>query len=185
MFIPEDKMDLECIKCGYVSNKNKEKFGVYLCEFCMHFAPNNKEDFLIYINEKVLAKTIQTYRKQGKVWGIKQKKGMKTSASKGKSVSRPPFGYKFVSGNLIPSENSKLVEDIYEDFLTSNLSLNQFAKKYGFSFMGMKKILTNFTYLGKVKFEGELHNGNHKPLISNYLFNQVQDKLEKKWLSNE
>ena len=174
-------MDLKCEKCGYLSNKNTEVYGIVLCEFCNYFAPTEKEEFSVYVNEKVPARVIQTYRKQGKVWGIRQKKGMKNKASEGKSVSRPPFGYKFIVGNLVPSDDAKLVEDIYEDFLNSNLSLNQFAKKYGFSFNGMKKILTNFTYLGKVKFGKEIHQGKHKPIISNYLFNQVQDKLEKKY----
>ncbi|MBI2045588.1 recombinase family protein [Candidatus Pacearchaeota archaeon] len=41
------------------------------------------------------------------------------------------------------------------------------------------KIITNQTYLGKVKFGGQLHQGTHQQLISSTLFNHVQNKMEK------
>ena len=43
---------------------------------------------------------------------------------------------------------------------------------------GMKKLLKNITYIGKVKFAGEVSEGQHKPLVSIELFNKVQNKLE-------
>lgn len=172
-------MIFECDKCGYKSGKGKEMFGKTLCEFCSFFAPEEKEEYLIYVEEKVSAREIQTFRKQGKFGGIKQKKGMKKKASLGGVTSRAPYGYIIKDNKLIPAENSKEIEEIYTDFLNTSLSLNQFSKKHGFSYNGMKKILTNFTYLGKVKFGGEVFEGNHKPLISSTLFNHVQDKLEK------
>ncbi|NCN86218.1 hypothetical protein GW932_00120 [archaeon] len=169
----------DCDKCGYKSAKNKIINDKTLCEFCAYFAPEKEEDFNSYVEEKVSWRELQTFRKQEKLGGIRQKRGMKKRAQGGGSVTRPAFGYKIKNNKLTPDENSKLVEEIYLDFLNSNLSLNRLGKKYGFSVMGLKKILTNFTYLGKVKFDGEIHEGNHVPIISSTLFNQVQDRMEK------
>lgn len=108
-----------------------------------------------------------------------QKKGMIKKASKGELMSRAPFGYKIENKQLIPAENFREVEEIFEEFLRENISLNQLAKKHNFSVNGLKKILTNFTYIGKIKFNNQIHNGTHKPIISSTLFNHVQNKLER------
>jgi len=97
----------------------------------------------------------------------------------GHPITRSPFGYKMIDKKLIPGEHSYQVQEIFQDFLNQNISLTQLAKKYGFSVNGLKKILTNQTYLGKIKFAKELHQGNHQQLISSTLFNHVQNKLEK------
>lgn len=118
--------------------------------------------------------------------GEQQKKGMIKKASyEGKVMARPPFGYKIENKQLVPAENSHLVEEIFEEFLNSDLSLRKIAKKYGLSVNGLKKILTNFTYIGKIKFNNHIFQGSHKPLISSTLFNHVQNKLEKLGIKNQ
>jgi len=112
--------------------------------------------------------------------GQNQKKGMMKKAITGSLMSRPAFGYRLVRNHLEKDvEKSKIVEDIFLEFYNLDISLNKLSKKYGFSLNGLKKILTNFTYLGKIRFNGEVHNGDHEPIISAILFNQVQDKLER------
>jgi len=111
--------------------------------------------------------------------GEKQKKGMIAKASKGHVVSRIPFGYKLSEGKLISAENFREVEEIFEEFLNTEKSLRQIAEKHKFSVNGLKKILKNFTYIGKVRFNNQVFNGNHEPIISSTLFNHVQNKLEK------
>lgn len=108
-----------------------------------------------------------------------QKKGMIKKAITGLPMSRPAFGYQFEKGNLIPAENFNEIQKIFEEFLKKETTLTKLAKKYNLSINGLKKILKNFTYVGKIKFDGQIHNGKHKPLISPILFNQVQNKLEK------
>lgn len=110
---------------------------------------------------------------------LNQKAGMIKKASKGNVMSRVPFGYKFEQGNLVPAQNWKEVEEIFEEFLNTNISLTQLSKKHNFSVNGLKKILRNFTYIGKVKFNNDVHEGHHQPLISTTLFNHVQNKMEK------
>lgn len=108
-----------------------------------------------------------------------QRSGMTNKASKGKPMSRPAFGYVFEKGKLVPAQNFREIEEIFEEFLTSSISLRKLSEKHNLSVNGLKKILKNFTYIGKVKFNNEVFQGNHKPIIPVTLFNQVQDKLER------
>ncbi|MEX0920868.1 MAG: recombinase family protein [Candidatus Pacearchaeota archaeon] len=169
---------MKCEKCGYSSEKNKKMFGSNLCEICYHLSPADKKSFREYINEKVSEHDLKGYRKYFHP-GEKQKKGMIKKATKGNPMSRAPFGYEMVEGNLIPSDNYKEVGEIFEEFLEGDLSLRRIAEKHKFSVNGLKKILRNFAYIGKIKFNNQVFEGEHKPIISTTLFNHVQDKLEK------
>lgn len=108
-----------------------------------------------------------------------RKKAMFNQASKGNLMSRAAFGYKIENGKLIPDTYSREVEEIFQEFLDNNFSLRYLAKKHNLSVNGLKKILKNFTYLGKIKFDNQIHEGTHQPLVSSTLFNHVQDKLER------
>lgn len=104
---------------------------------------------------------------------------MGKKARDGDIITRAPLGYKIENKQLIPGEHSYVVQEIYQDFLNNQISLTQLSKKYSLSVNGLKKVLTNYTYLGKVKFDGQIIQGKHQPLLSSTLFNQVQDKLKK------
>jgi hypothetical protein len=106
----------ECDKCGYKSSKNREIFGKFLCEFCAYFAPTDKENFLIYCQEKVDSREIQTYRKQNKMGGIRQKNSMQLKAKKEKIMSRAPFGYKIVDGKIIRRKQNLLLKIFMKNF---------------------------------------------------------------------
>ncbi|MCA9488177.1 MAG: recombinase family protein [Nanoarchaeota archaeon] len=109
-----------------------------------------------------------------------QKKGMINKASSGKVMSRAAFGYKIIDNRLEKDEeNARKVQEIFSDFLKNEISLNKLAKKYSFSVNGIKKMLKNYTYIGKIKFNGEMHQGQHEPIVSSTDFNHVQDKLDK------
>lgn len=111
--------------------------------------------------------------------GESQKLGMIKKASLGEHMSRAPFGYTLSQGKLVPSEKAKEVEEIFNEFLQEDFNLSKIAKKHSLSVNGIKKILRNFAYIGKIKFNGEIHESTHQPIISSILFNKVQDKLEK------
>lgn len=113
------------------------------------------------------------------VTGERTKFSLDKRAREGYHVTRAPFGYKLEEKKLIPKQDSYLVQEVFQDFLNKNISLTKLSKKYGFSVNGLKKILTNQTYLGKVKFDKQTHQGIHQSLISSTLFNHVQNKLEK------
>ncbi|VVB83511.1 Recombinase [uncultured archaeon] len=108
-----------------------------------------------------------------------QKAGMIKKATQGNLMSRAPFGYNIENGKLVPAQNSKEIEEIFEEFLNSSISLHQLSEKHHLSVNGLKKILKNFTYIGKIKFNNQIHEGTHQPIVSSTLFNHVQNKLEK------
>ena len=114
-----------------------------------------------------------------KTRGEIQKQGMLNKAAKGNLMSRPAFGYKIENNKLIPAQNSEEVREIFEEFLNEKISLSKLSRKHNLSVNGLKKILTNFTYIGKIKFNNQIHDGNQEPIISSTLFNHVQNKIEK------
>jgi hypothetical protein len=164
-----------CEKCGF-KTIYKEKFGYPLCEICYTFSPNEEKDFFSYIKEKVDHTNLETFRNK-KI--NPQKKGMLEKAKKGAIMSRAPFGYKIIQNKLVPSEKSKEVFEIFSRFVNEDISLNSLSKQYNLSINGLKKILRNFTYIGKIKFNQQIYEGIHEPIIPVSLFNKAQDKLEK------
>ena len=171
--------DQKCEKCNYRSKKNREKFKTILCNICYTFSPNDEKTFKNYIEEKLDGKFLETFRKYSNSLLEKQKKGMVEKAYQGKIMSRGAFGYKIENKRLMPAENFREVEDLFMEFLNHDMSLTKLAQKHNLSINGVKKILTNFTYIGKIKFDKQIYNGNHQAIISPTLFNHVQDKLER------
>ena len=171
-------MKSKCIKCYYESEGNFKKFGVPLCSICLRFAPFEEKRFTEYIKEKVDCRNLETFRKFSEI-GNPQKKGMTKKASQGFLMSRPPFGYKAEKNKLVLGQNSNEVVEIFEGFLESKINLTKISQKHKISINGIKKILRNFTYVGKIKFNSKIYEGGHPIIISPTLFNRVQDKLEK------
>ena len=167
----------KCSKCGYFPASNR-KFDTIFCPFCFAFSPKDKEHFEEYCLEKVNFQDIETFRKNFLVRGMKQKEGMIKQSSSGKIMARAPFGYRNEKGFLVPDLNSREVEEIFLEFLNGDGNLTKLSNKHSLSINGLKKILKNYSYLGKIKFANQIHEGKHTPLISSTLFNHVQNKLE-------
>jgi len=112
--------------------------------------------------------------------GDRTKFGMERKAKEGGFITKAPKGYKLVNKKLIIDEKgSKEVKESFEEFLNSNISLTQLAKNCNMTTAGIKKLLKNTTYLGKVKFAGIESQGEHNPLIPKDLFDKVQERLSK------
>jgi transposase-like protein len=180
-----EQKGFKCEKCEYYSplgqglELNKELNAV-LCSVCNTFAPFEKEKLQKYINEKVNWQILETFRNSGtnKASHSVHKQGMIEKSKQGFLVARPPFGYKVENGQpIIDNENSENVRLIFNEFANGK-SLNQIAGTYGISVNGIKKILKNFTYLGKIKFNSQIIQGKHPALISPELFNRVQSRFE-------
>lgn len=189
-----------CQKCGFSGTSedlevhhinlrgdgggNESANLITLCSICHHYAPDSTEDFKDYIEEKIDGAILDTFRKSHKSISRRTKRGMTSKFQEGNIITRAPLGYKIVNKELILGEHSYVVQEIYNEFLHNDISLTQLAKKYALSVNGLKKVLSNYTYLGKVKFDGQIIQGKHQPLISSTLFNQVQEKLKKILRSN-
>jgi hypothetical protein len=168
---------MPCKKCNYTEKKETKIFGSPLCKICATFAPNSPKDFQEYISEKIDWKLLDTFRVSGQTRGIKQKTGMQRQAQIGRLQGRPPWGYDVVNGNLMPNEDSIKVRSLFTAFLGRNYSLNSLSKNFSLSVNGLKKILTNRTYLGEIKFDNKIHRGDHQAIISPERFYAVQRKL--------
>jgi len=168
---------MTCEKCGYQDKKESEKFNIKLCRICKMFAPELKADFENYIIEKLDWKSLETFRKYGQSTGSRQKTGMDEKAKQGKIMTRVAMGYSLINETLVPNELASKVHSIFKTFLNQKYSLNNMAKHYGLSVNGLKKILKNRTYLGEVKFAGNLYKSNHPPIINPEIFYAVQRRL--------
>ena len=151
-----------------------------LCSICHHYAPDSEEEFKKYLLEKIDGSILDTFRKSQRSISRRTKKGMSRQFKDGNVVTRAPFGYKIENKKLVHGENSYLVQEIFQTFLNNEISLTQLSKKYNLSVNGLKKVLANYAYLGKTKFDGQITEGKHQSLVSSTLFNQVQDKLKNK-----
>lgn len=178
------KLGFKCQKCGYYDPMAKKlvinkEHKTPLCTVCNVFAPSDAELFENYLNEKINPQLLETFRKnskQDKDNSLKQ--GMKKTANNGNHISRPAFGYKMGLRGLVPADNFDEVRLIFESF-SKGTSLNQISRENNLSVNGIKKILKNFTYIGKVKFNNEILQGNHQPIIATELFNRVQQRFER------
>lgn len=152
---------MPCKKCNYIEKNLSKIFGSPLCKICKTFAPSNPRDLQNYINEKVDWKVLDTFRIHGHTPGTKQKKGMQRMAKIGRLQGRPPLGYDAINKNLTPNEDAIKIHSLYKTFLARNYSLNSLSKNFSLSINGLKKILTNRTYLGEIKFDGKIYRGDH------------------------
>ncbi len=167
-----------CKKCGYIDEKEVVIFGSSLCGVCARFAPEKVWDFQSYISEKIDWRILDTFRKYKQSRGTRQKNGMEKMAAIGRLVTRAPLGYDVINGNLLPNEDAVRVHSLFRTFLNRNYSLNSMSKNFSLSLNGMKKVLTNRTYLGEIKFDGRIYKGEHQSIISPEIFYAVQRKLK-------
>ncbi len=177
----------KCEKCGYADMLGGDVTLVnqkWLCSICSHFAPHDNAAFENYLSEKIDHAHLESFRKHNLNKKDALKKAMHKTAKQGKIVSRPAFGYKLANNLLVPAENSDEVREIFEAF-SNNASLNSIANAHNLSVNGVKKILKNFTYIGKVKFDNQILQGNHPSIISAELFNRVQSRFEQLSKSKE
>jgi site-specific DNA recombinase len=97
----------------------------------------------------------------------------------------PPYGYKAIEGKLVidstESENIKLIFDLFLKThslskVIAQLRLLNITNRVGKSWSNttIDYILRNPIYAGKLRFNGNLYPGEHKPLISEEQFNAVQ-----------
>jgi DNA invertase Pin-like site-specific DNA recombinase len=96
-----------------------------------------------------------------------------------------PFGYKVVDKRLVPEEKkSQKLKQIFAIFAESGSLAKTYKllkdrqilndKDLPFSKAHLQSILRNPVYIGKMRFSGKIYQGTHQPLISEDLFNHVQ-----------
>jgi site-specific DNA recombinase len=142
---------------------------------------------------------INGFRSAGDGKDIRIKMGEK--AKKGGTLGPAPLGYLNVRDRFdgreirtvaIDPERAPLIAWAFERFATGELSIEQLrdelttrglVTRKGPRSGGpigdttLRKLLTNPYYCGVVTYQGELYKGRHEPLISEGLFERVQDVL--------
>lgn len=124
------------------------------------------------------------------------KKGQKEKLSQGWIPTKPPMGYKTVGEtghkiHIIDEGIAPLIRKMFEYYATGDFSikwLSMTMRREGLrSPQGNKvvnsrlhSLLRDPFYIGKIRWNGEIHKGKHEPLISKELFDKVQSMLVSK-----
>ena len=102
------------------------------------------------------------------------------AAAGGWPAGNPPFGYKRGAKHdnilKIDPRNSQIVKEIFSLYL-SDMKLYKIAKRFQKAPQSILFILRNPIYIGKIAYAGKIYNGKHPALISDTIFQQVQDTL--------
>jgi len=151
-----------------------------LCSICHKHAPDTEKEFKEYLSEKIDSKLLETFRKSDYSISKKTKTGMNNAFKTGRHITKAPKGYSLINKQLVLNkEQAEEVEQIFDEFLNTPISLTQLAKKNNLTTSGIIKLLKNTTYLGKVKFANQESLGIHKPIINQDLFDKVQEKVSR------
>lgn len=96
-----------------------------------------------------------------------------------------PTGYDYVGGNLVVNQYEAIqVQELFRRFAEGHTvhdcwryMQGKYTTKYGAwtSEALVRNVLKNQIYIGKVKFKGNAYQGIHDPIISQALYDQVQD----------
>jgi len=92
-------------------------------------------------------------------------------------LNRPPIGYAMsqrLKHFIVDEERVDDVKKVFE-LKAEGLRNIDILQETGFSLPTIANILQNKTYLGFNKYKGVWMNGKHKPIISEELFNKVQN----------
>lgn len=135
--------------------------------------------------------------------GEEVRRGMNEKVQRGEPVTIPSFGYDIQNGQYIPNpETSPLVKKIFTDFLDGKglvtiareLNENGYRTRRGNKFENrtVRYILKNPVYIGKIRWtptgkanhrisnkDTVIIDGTHEPIISQEIFDKVQEKLSK------
>lgn len=108
--------------------------------------------------------------------------------------STAPTGYDYINGRLVINDTeARQVQELYERFRQGHsiydcwqYMQSRYDTKYGGwkSETLVRNVLRNEVYIGKVKFKQKTYPGNHQPIISETLFYEVQDLLQKRKKEN-
>jgi len=122
------------------------------------------------------------------------KRGLRQKVRRGEYPSRAPFGYLNDSRTKtihVHKKNSVILKQIFATYKQGESRLQDIANylaECGIKSRRGKRLhvsritflLRNPFYYGFFKYNGELYQGRHQPLISKQLFDQVQEQLDRK-----
>jgi len=110
----------------------------------------------------------------------RSKRAVLTRISYGQFSTKAPFGYRFSEKQLIldPVE-APIVKALFDE-RSAGKGIRELARFFGLSAMKVKRILENPVYIGKLRWQGKLHNATHTPIVDEKLFNSIQKSYQPK-----
>ncbi len=120
------------------------------------------------------------------------KRGHRNKVKDGIWPQMSPLGYVNKNKQIVPDENiAPLIKKTFEAYSTGNFTLRELRDK--FNALGLKrksgkelavsnyqKLLKNPIYTGLMRYNGEIFEGKHEPIISKKLFDSVQEVMMRK-----
>ncbi|OHA46940.1 MAG: hypothetical protein A3G61_04605 [Candidatus Taylorbacteria bacterium RIFCSPLOWO2_12_FULL_49_67] len=120
------------------------------------------------------------------------KRGHRNKVKEGIWPQMSPLGYVNKNKRIVPDENiAPLIKKTFEAYATGNFTLRELRDK--FNELGLKrksgkelavsnyqKLLKNPIYTGLMRYNGEIFEGKHEPIISKKLFDEVQEVMKQK-----
>ena len=120
------------------------------------------------------------------------KRGHRNKVKEGIWPQMSPLGYVNKNKRIVPDpEIAPLIKKTFEAYATGNFTLRELRDK--FNALGLKrksgkelavsnyqKLLKNPIYTGLMKYNGEIFEGKHEPIISKKLFDSVQEVMMRK-----
>jgi len=103
---------------------------------------------------------------------------MAEKVRQGYFIGVTPKGYRKEKGRLMQTEEAPMIKQIYEEMdKDPNITLGQLAKKFEIGRSQIMYVLSNPIYKGYIRYRGILYKGIHEPIVSEELWNRVQDKV--------
>jgi site-specific DNA recombinase len=123
------------------------------------------------------------------------KRGLREKVRRGEYPGMAPIGYLNdyrTKRIILDRERAPIVKEAFERYATGTVTLDdlrQFFAKHKIqksdgrmlSRFAVSNLLSNPFYYGHFRYVGEVHEGNHEPLISKRVADQVQAVLEKRY----
>lgn len=124
------------------------------------------------------------------------KKGQKEKIAQGWLPTKPPNGYKTIGEtghkiHVIDEDTAPFVRKMFDFYATGNYSTKRLSKKmfaegmrsqlgHRLPHSRIHSLLRDPFYIGKIKWNDEIYEGKHQPLITVELFNKIQAMLKSK-----
>lgn len=181
LIVRPDRLSRNYIEFGYVVKLLEE--DKLQCVITPSQTYTKSEDQIMYMSIHMLTATNEPRRLSTRV-----KEGMKTKLAKGEYPCHAPIGYINKDKNITPCPtNAKYIKKAFELYATGLYSLKGVTNVlYDEGFRTRKaklkvckadihRMLKNPVYYGMIRRYGQLFEGRYEPIITEELFNIVQD----------
>lgn len=112
----------------------------------------------------------------------------RAKAGKAMNWSRPVFGYEYIDGEYkVNTFEANIIKRMFEDYM-AGISITKLrdklnkeghiGKEIPWTYRTIRQTLDNPIHAGFIRFKGEIYPGNHEPIISKELYDNVQLELD-------